>query len=157
LQLGVLNGERFTDKMNAILLLAVSFAAAANSSNDDAIKKELNKFQGTWLLVSAETDGKKTPDEVVKTIKVVIDGNKHTVYRGDEALAKEIPFQIDPTKDPKTVDDTLPDGRTIHGIYKLEGDTLTSCVAGVDKERPKEFTAKEGSGQTLRVFKRAKP
>lgn len=142
--------------MQALLGITTILFLAADASKDDAIKKELEKFQGAWQLVSAETDGKKAPEEAVKQIKVVIQGNKHTVYRGEEALAKEVSFQIDPTKDPKTVDDTLPDGRMIHGIYKLEGDTLTSCVAGVDRERPKEFTAKEGTGQTLRVFKRAK-
>ncbi len=142
--------------MQTLLAIAALLYLAADAK-DDAIKKELDKFEGAWQLISAETDGKKTPEETVKLIKVVIKGNKHTVYRGEEAIVKDVPFQIDPTKDPKTVDDTLPDGRMIHGIYKLDGDTLTSCVGAVDKERPTEFTAKAGTGQTLRVFKRDKP
>jgi hypothetical protein len=43
------------------------------------------------------------------------------------------------------------------GIYELNGDTLKSCVASPGKERPTEFSAKAGSGHTLRVFKCVKP
>src|SRR5437870_3655943 len=44
----------------------------ADAPKDDAAKKELEKFQGTWQLVSAETDGKTTPDEQVKKTRIVI-------------------------------------------------------------------------------------
>lgn len=40
---------------------------------------ELAKFQGTWQLISAETDGKKAPAERVKKIRVVIKGDRHTL------------------------------------------------------------------------------
>jgi uncharacterized protein (TIGR03067 family) len=131
--------------------------APAGDAKADAVKKELAKLEGTWQLVSAETDGKKAPDEQVKQIKVVIKGDHHTVWFGDKALAKNVRFQIDPTQKPKTVDDTLDDGRMIHGIYELNGDTLRSCVAAVGKDRPTEFAAKAGSGHTLRVFQRVVP
>jgi uncharacterized protein (TIGR03067 family) len=142
------------------MTLTITFVATlfltVDAAKDDAIKKELEKLQGTWQLVSAETDGKPAPEETIKKVKVVIQGAKHTVYFGEEVIAKEIAFQIDPSADPKTVDDTLPDGKMIHGIYELDGDTLTSCVAAVDKERPTEFVSKPGTGHTLRVFKREK-
>lgn len=136
----------------ALLLIAVP----ADEAKDAAVKAELEKLQGTWRLFSAETDGKKAPEENIKQVKVVIQGSKHSVYFGDDAVAKDIPFQIDPAKNPKTTDDTLPDGRMIHGIYKLEGDTLTSCVALIDKDRPTEFVSKPGTGHILRVFNREK-
>lgn len=136
--------------------VVVGFVLMAGTPKSELIKKDLEKFQGTWQLISAETDGKKAPEEQVSKIKVVIKGNKHTVLFGDKVAVKEIPFQIDPTKNPKNVDDTLPDGRMIHGIYELDGDTLKSCVAQVGKPRPTEFAAKPGTGHTLRVFKQVK-
>jgi uncharacterized protein (TIGR03067 family) len=139
--------EAMTMAVTAALVGAVEGDAAA----------ELQKFEGTWQLVSAVNDGKQTPEEVVKKIRVVIKGSKHTVYFGDDAVVKDIPFTIDPSRNPKTVVDTLPDGKQIKGIYKLDGDALTSCVAEAGKEGPTEFASKPGSGHALRVFKRVKP
>lgn len=133
------------------------FVGVCAGAGDTVASAEMKKLEGTWQLVSAVKDGKQTPEEVVKKIRVVIKGGMHTVYFGDEAVAKDIPFSVDPATNPKSTVDKLPDGKEIKGIYKLDGDTLTSCVAEAGKERPSEFDSKPGSGHTLRVFKRVKP
>src|SRR5262245_33099417 len=92
-----------------VATILVTTAVAADGSS----KAELKKFEGTWQLVSAVKDGKETDAEVVKKIRVVIKDGKHSVYFGDETAVKEIPFAVDPTKDPKTSVDTLPDGKQI--------------------------------------------
>jgi len=78
------------------------------------------------------------------------------VMVGDREVAHEVPFTIDPTTTPRSVTDTIGEGRQIRGIYKLEGDSLTSCVARIGEDRPGEFDSKPGSGHTLRVFRRVK-
>lgn len=138
------------------LAAALLAALTATAADKDAAKEELKKLQGTWQLESAETDGKKAAKEKTEKVRVVIKGSKHTVYFDDQPIAKDVTFAIDPSKKPKEVTDTLAKDVQIKGIYELDGDTLKSCVAPPGKDRPKEFSAKEGSGHTLRVFKRVK-
>ena len=139
----------------SVLVLAVAVGGSLGGDDKaDALKKEWEKLQGTWQLVSVETDGKAPTEELIKTIRVVISGQKHTVHVGDQTAAKDIPFAIDPSKSPKEATDTLPDGSTIKSIYELDGDTLKSCVASPGKNRPTKFEGK--GGNTVRVFKRVK-
>jgi uncharacterized protein (TIGR03067 family) len=48
-------------------------------------------------------------------------------------------------------------GKTIRGIYELDGDTLRTCVSPPGEERPSEFAAKADTDFMLFVYKRAKP
>jgi uncharacterized protein (TIGR03067 family) len=132
-----------------------------SSPKDAAIQEELARFQGTWQLLFAETNGENAPEERVRQIRVTIAGNTHTVRLGERVLAHDVSFEIDPTKTPKEVTDTIHDGpdkgKAIRGIYKLSGDMLLSCVGQLEKERPSDFSAKPGSGHTLRIFGRVRP
>jgi len=69
-------------------------------------------------------------------------------------------FTIDPAKNPKQIDYAMTGGpttgKTQLGIYELEGDTVKFCFAAPGKDRPPDFTTKEGSSRTLSVWKREK-
>jgi uncharacterized protein (TIGR03067 family) len=131
---------------------------AADNPKDDAAKKELNTFQGTWVLVSAERDGKKTDD---KGIKLQIAGNKYSLTQESSAvIGHKGTFTLDPSRTPKATEVIVtegPDkGKTFLGIYELSADDYRVCFAGPGKERPTEFSAKSGSGNLLQVWKREK-
>lgn len=145
-----------------VLAVTVRAATAADGPPPDAVKAELEKFQGAWTLLAAETEGVRTPAEKVPPAVVTITGNRHTIKIGGEELAgHDVTFEIDPTTTPPQVTDTVHAGplkdKQIRGIYRLAGDTLVSCVAAPGSpDRPKTFETKPGSGQTLRVFRRVK-
>ncbi len=138
-------------RVHALLLVVTAgWLLAADTPQDAAAKKELESFQGDWIVASAERDGK--PDETRKDAQVTIAGNQFT--RTTKSLTVKGTLKLDPSKTPKTIDVTYADGPdkgiTLQGIYKLEKDTWTMCFSA----RPTEFTSKPGPGQLLVVLKR---
>jgi uncharacterized protein (TIGR03067 family) len=146
-------------RRKALAILAVGLLAAA-APEGEAAKKELKKLEGTWVPVSLVFDGKERPKDDLQTLALTITGDKFMVKAGDKVFG-EGTVAVDPGKNPKTMDNKWTaggnKGKTEVGIYKVEGDTLTTCFAeaGTDK-RPTTFASKEGSKHELTVFKRAK-
>jgi hypothetical protein len=52
------------------ILCSIDNSLAAGIGGE-AVEKELQKFQGTWVMVSGERDGKKVADQGVKQSKIV--------------------------------------------------------------------------------------
>jgi len=137
----------------AVLILAGAVAA------QDANKKEMSLLDGEWSMVSGQANGQDMPKELVSTGKRVAKDGEVTISIGGQVFFKA-KFTIDPTKKPRTIDYAMTEGFTKGqkqlGIYELDGDTVKFCFAAPGKERPKDFTAKEGSQQTYSVWKRDK-
>ena len=163
--------------MTSYLLTALAgLSLAAPAPKDDAIKMDLDKLQGTWIVVSMEGNGELVKDP--KDTKFVFAGNRVTFhYRGEKQEAT--PFAINPAKSPREIDFTQPDAMKDDpawpGIYLVEGDSLkiylpdyhTETKAGgktkivfdrkvVVGERPTSFVEKQAKSATLLVLKRDK-
>jgi uncharacterized protein (TIGR03067 family) len=151
--------------MNAVCFLLVTGAlfAADGPSKDGRSQGDLEKLRGTWLTVSLVNDGNTVVDEktpkAAPTTTLVYEGNKWMIKVGDKTVASGI-FAIAATKKPKEIDILDETGirneKTKLGIYELDGDTYKYCLAPAGKPRPKDFTSKEGSGDSLGVMKRQK-
>jgi uncharacterized protein (TIGR03067 family) len=133
--------------------MVLSFAAAAWSvqAGDD-------NMDGTWLPATAELGGEKFPDEVRKTTKLVVKGDKYTVTVG-KAVDKGT-VKLNPSAKPKAMDITGTEGpnkgKTILAIYERNGDTLRVCYDLSGKNRPTEFKTEEGTLLFLVTYKREK-
>ncbi len=142
--------SRLSLTLGVVLLLGTAAA-------DD--KKELEKLAGTWNVTAIEVEGKSVPADKIKSSTLTMKGDKYTFKVGDDTI--EGVWKIDASGKPKTIDAKRTNGKdkdqTLLGIYLLEGDELKTCFSAPGKEeRPKDFSAKEGSGQRLYVFQRAK-
>jgi uncharacterized protein (TIGR03067 family) len=138
--------------------LLVLFAAMLLAAEDDASKRDREKMQGDWAAVSLVADGAKSADDEAQSLFRTVKGNGYTMFLFNKPLARYT-FTLDATKEPKTIDVTpagTAGGKTILGIYKLDGERWTICFAAPGKVRPKDFTSTEGSGQVLTVWEREK-
>jgi RNA polymerase sigma factor (sigma-70 family) len=124
-----------------------------------APRSDLEQIQGNWQVVSLEFNGRVAQPA---NTRMIFDGHQCQLGNpGGAALA--MTFQLDPTKEPPTIDldyylgqEKVP-GR---GIYRLEGDRLTICYClnrGVaSPERSSEFVTHPGRQQMMITLQREK-
>lgn len=140
--------------MLAAFATTMSFAFAAGA--DDPKEAGLD---GVWLPEKAELAGQEFPEQVRKSIRLEIDGEKYTVTVG--AQSDRGTCKADPTTDPKSLDITGTEGpnkgKTIPCIYQLDGDTLKVCYDLSGQARPTKFETAEGTQLFLVEYKRQKP
>jgi uncharacterized protein (TIGR03067 family) len=137
-----------------LFVVSLSILCRADDARDDA--KLMN---GTWLPSEAELAGEKFPDEVRKTITLVVADGEYTVTVGKQPDRGTI--KLDPTTKPKSLDITGTEGpnkgNTILAIYEISDDTLRVCYDLSGKERPTEFKTTSGSPRFLVTYRRKKP
>jgi uncharacterized protein (TIGR03067 family) len=128
-------------------LILLAPLAAGGAPVDDAARKELANFQGSWKAVAIRhADGREASAVEVQSTRLLIEGNKFTLTVKDAAIVGK--FTVNPAKSPRTIDVVLTaqDGTKtrILGIYLMQGDTRKSCFAAPGKKRPAEFSTEQG-------------
>ena len=143
--------------MKAKMLLAM-VALLLVAANREEVLQDLDKFTGTWQAVSIERDGEALPKAEVQKVRLVVNGENYTFQTGRQIIQGK--HKLDPSKDPKMIDAVRtkgPDkGKTLHGIYELDGDTLRICFSKPEHARPSAFRTGEDAGHRLLVFNRVK-
>lgn len=144
-------------QLSIALVVGFVLAADAPGDKDEALKKDKQGLQGTWMPTSALQNGRPYIARL-RSERLIIAGDKLTVQR--QGKDEKAGFKIDPAQKPKAIDIAPPDGEEGEpnpAIYILDGDELKICVSLSGKDRPKEFEAGRGSNQMLLIFKREKP
>lgn len=141
--------------MPLICLAAIILTAAASSGNT---ADEPKGHDGTWLPVSAELGDFKFDDKMLKSMKLVIEGDKYTVTVLDSV--DKGTTKVDATAKPKTMDVTGTDGpnkgKTFLAIFEDNGDTMRICYDLEGKTRPTEFKTTKEKPYFLVTWKREK-
>jgi uncharacterized protein (TIGR03067 family) len=139
----------------AALALTVAVVILSRGT-DDTPTGELDKYQGTWFLVSEQFDGKKVPAEglssEVKNLSYTVRGD--TLLFSSRGESRSAKVKLDPNRSPKTYDLLRDDGRLLKGIYAWDGEAIKICSADDGGDRPTDFKTEAGSRNRIRVWKR---
>jgi uncharacterized protein (TIGR03067 family) len=119
----------------------------------------MKQLEGTWEVVSITRDG-KTVVPPGEALRFVVRDGRWSVRKGDQTV-EEGTLTIEAGATPHRIDVTPSSGehkgQTLHGIYEVKGDTARDCFAlQAAKERPKGFSAEQGSGCRLTVYRRVR-
>jgi uncharacterized protein (TIGR03067 family) len=142
--------------------LGIALLVALTAGADEANKTDKDKLQGAWITVSAEMNGDKLPEEIVKALEFVVKGDSFEV-KGPEVVLEQYAkgkFKVDATTMPRSIDITVGAGAmkgdVVEGIYEFDDDMLKICATLVGKNRPSDYSTKAGSNMVSLVLKRAK-
>src|SRR5207253_2724196 len=105
--------------------LAVIAGSTLAGGGDKAADGELKKIQGAWKFLAHERDGKATPAEELKKLKITFTGDKFSVEL-DGKVVQAGTQKLDASKKPSHVDSKVTEGDNkggmMLGIYELKGD-----------------------------------
>lgn len=121
-------------------------------------EKKKDPTAGKWVVESVTRDGKA--DDELKGAVRIHEAGKYSITPAGKTESLKGTYTADGDKTPATIDMKPSGGRykdkTLLGIVKVEGDTMTIAFAEPDKDRPAAFESKPGSGVVVAVHKRAK-
>jgi uncharacterized protein (TIGR03067 family) len=115
--------------------------------------------------LAPELDGEWTPQELIQSGQPldpaylqmgrrVAENGELKVYMGPQVII-HVKFAVDRSQTPMAMNYVhVRGGQEQAGIYKLEGDLLTTCVAKTGGPRPDTFGSQRGDGRTYTVWKK---
>jgi uncharacterized protein (TIGR03067 family) len=131
------------------LCLSLLLAQAGAGAPKNLSQVEMDRFRGTWTVLSVEMRGQKgTPGAADRQIHWIFEGNQLTLKIDDSPDEPAI-FRLDPSREPKHIEISVTGGKakgnTLLGIYELVGDKLRICTATYDNPRPIRFDSANGT------------
>jgi uncharacterized protein (TIGR03067 family) len=140
-------------KISAMRLVATLLVLLAGRS------AAAQSLDGTWEITAVIDDGRVVePANIMRNYaadgRVIISGQRVSLVVPMTFQRKQLPFVVDNTRSPMTVDlagSELTGGR---GIFLADRDTLVLCLAGREGARPTAFVSLPGSDNLLVTLRR---
>jgi uncharacterized protein (TIGR03067 family) len=143
-------------KIRCTFALSLALVFAAGVSAQDS-KKEQALLQGKWKATKLAIEGMEIPADELAALKITVEGDQF-IGQKNGAEPEKNTMKVDPTKKPKSIDLTPQTGpfagKTMQGIYALEGETLRMCLGLPDTNRPDAFAG--GENRVLITLQRVK-
>lgn len=144
-----------------VLVAGMRYASIAEAVPvaDEAVRQELEKLKGSWLLVYWVFDGHER--SVADRFVMTFDADTFTISQGGPLIERGRVEGLAPQRHPRPYEyvPTEVHGRPVSmkfpGIYLLEGDLFVACI-GYDGVRPRAFSFDAGDRHELVVYRRLK-
>jgi uncharacterized protein (TIGR03067 family) len=140
--------------MRPLALVCILTASSASAAPALKAKPQPNPIIGMWVRVSITEAGQTWPVKPTLQWEFTADGQRFATRQGNDRLQSR--YTADPGGKPGTFEIKWADGG-IHGVFKVEGDSLTMAVADLSVPRPKDFVTRPGDGRAVYEFHRLKP
>lgn len=118
---------------------------------------DLDRLQGVWRVTALRMDGRDVAAGDLAAASLAIDGDRF-VSKGMGAVY-EGTLQLKARATPKAIDMLFTAGHAAGtrnvGIYKLDRETWTICLATRGRKRPGRFVSTSGSGIALETLTRS--
>jgi uncharacterized protein (TIGR03067 family) len=131
-----------------IIVLMIANACCCGEDpqvNTAEVTAELDRLQGEWVLTVLKIRDRYSSSFVMPTTfdgKMVIKGDavEYSLLLQGQKEEYSYCLKLDPTKNPKYFDESIPNEGIVTGIYELTGDTLERCTTrGIDGPRTRSF------------------
>jgi uncharacterized protein (TIGR03067 family) len=142
------------------LVLTSGFHADLSARGGD-MDQELQKFNGTWKVLSMKINGNTIEDKKPVDARVVIQQGKFKSIASTFGMVSEGMLTIDPKKEPKELTFAYTSGTTAGkkqlGIYKFDANKLTICFSPTgNPQRPTAFASPMDSDLILVEWEKVK-
>ncbi|MBI3823695.1 MAG: TIGR03067 domain-containing protein [Planctomycetes bacterium] len=118
---------------------------------------DLDRMQGTWVVVSLNEKGKPIAADETKLLEFTIEKDTFTAFDKGKVVVK-YQIKLDSTKTPRQIDFTYlvgeDKGKTEPGIYAFDKDQLKFVLNEDKKDRPTVFEGKETEAYSVLVLKK---
>jgi uncharacterized protein (TIGR03067 family) len=143
-----------------IVLALVSLPDRPNPAPKEAPKPLHEQLVGEWRLVKGVIGGEAKGEKRTVFVFTKTDIRVHENNRQKDV--DDATYTLDETKSPTHIGirpkhQGNDDGRSLPGIIKLDGETLTLCFSdGGEGSRPTDFTSTAGTSNVLMILERIK-
>jgi uncharacterized protein (TIGR03067 family) len=141
------------------VVAALTIVCMAAGEDKDEAKKDLDRLQGSWRVVSSQVGDEKASAEEVARRKVMVKGNVLTYDYGNGKDPKRVgTVKLDPKTKALDWTWTFPEAApTMLAIYELKGDDLKIGFGNDGVVRPRRWVIGKDAVVWLLVLKREKP
>ncbi len=138
-----------------VSLLLVQVDSPSGTPTAAQVEQAHQLLNGEWEIISYSDDGEKFGSGLVqaklaKDGRIVVAARAFRVVNPETSETRITPFRVNPRSNPKRIEVTTRDDRTVSGIYKFDGDELIVCLENSpDAGYPEAFDAPAGSSRRL--------